>query len=61
MKPEDCHEADALQEMADVACSTECTGLMPALPRDDAEDAASASLCAIHNAKGARRKQFRKR
>lgn len=36
---------------ADVASATECTGLLPALPPDDAEGEACAELCAIHRAK----------
>ena len=44
-----------------VASSTECTGLMPALPRDEEADAASAALYAIHDAKGARGKLCRKK
>lgn len=43
-----------------VASATECTGLMPALPRSDAGDAARASLYGIHAAKGAR-KHYRKK
>ena len=42
-----------------VASSTECTGLMPALPKDDEEDVQCAALYAIHDARGARRKLFR--
>ena len=34
-----------------VASATECTGLMPALPRDAGEDANSAALYDIHRAK----------
>ena len=40
-----------------VASSTECTGLMPALPRDEAEDESSAALYDIHSATGAREEQ----
>ena len=40
----------------DVASATECTGLMPALPRSDAEDEAEASLYGIHSGKGTNRK-----
>ena len=45
---------DAVRETEEVASATECTGLMPALPRDDAEDESAAALYAIHSAKGAR-------
>ncbi len=34
-----------------VASATECTGLMPALPDDAAQDAAEAALYGIHAAK----------
>ncbi len=34
------------------ASSTECTGLMPALPRNEAEDQSSAALYGIHSAEG---------
>ena len=37
-----------------VASATECTGLMPALARDDAQEDAEAALCGIHSARGAR-------
>ena len=33
-----------------VASATECTGLMPALPEDEAQDAAEAELYGIHDA-----------
>ena len=46
-KPED----DALRERENVASATECTGLMPALPRGEAEDEVEARLYAIHSAK----------
>ena len=39
-----------------VASLTECTGLMPALPRDEEEDESSAALYQIHSARGARGK-----
>ena len=34
-----------------VASSTECTGLMPALRADEAQDEAEAALYGIHSAK----------
>lgn len=34
-----------------VASGTECTGLMPALPQDEAQDEAEAALYGIHSAK----------
>ena len=51
----------AIDEAADVASATECTGLMPALPQDDAADESSAALYDIQAAKGARGRRFRKR
>ena len=45
---------DAAPETQEVASFTECTGLMPALPRDEAEDESSAALYDIHSAKGAK-------
>ena len=39
-------------EGGEVASATECTGLMPTLPRDEAQDASSAALYAIHRARG---------
>ena len=33
-----------------VASGTECTGLMPALPQDEAQDEAEAALYGIHSA-----------
>ncbi len=50
----------AFQETEDVASATECTGLMPALPVDEASDVSSASLYGIHDGKGARGKLYRK-
>ena len=41
-------------ETCEVASATECTGLMPALPEDMAEDESRAALYAIHSAKGSR-------
>ncbi len=40
-----------LGDEGDVASLTECTGLIPALPRDDAEADSAAALYAIHRAK----------
>lgn len=42
-------------EAEDVASATECTGLIPALPRDDAEADEAASLYAVHGAKGSKK------
>ena len=44
---------DATGEMPIVASATECTGLMPALPEGEAQDAAEAALYGIHAAKNA--------
>ena len=44
----------ALVEPEPVASATECTGLMPALPENDAQDENEASLYGIHSARGAR-------
>ena len=46
--------ARARIEATEVASNTECTGLMPALPRDAGEDANSAALYDIHRAKSVR-------
>ena len=43
---------DVTNESENVASATECTGLMPALPEDDAEDMAEAALYGVHPAKG---------
>ena len=48
--------ADAAPESREVASFTECTGLMPALPRDEAEDESSAALYDIHSAEDAKEK-----
>ena len=61
LKLEDHREDDPFQGTEEVASFTECTGLMPALPRDDAADASSASLYAIHGTKGARRRTFKRK
>ena len=42
---------DTTGEVPVVASATECTGLMPALPDDEAQDAAEAALYGIHAAK----------
>ena len=42
-------------ETEDVASATECTGLIPALPRSGAEAEEAASLYAVHGAKGSKR------
>ena len=53
-------KADAtFGEPQSVASGTECTGLMPALPPDDAANANLAALYGIHRAKGARGKRYR--
>ena len=44
-------EKDPFFETDQVASMTECTGLMPTLPRDARQDKEYASLYAIHNAK----------
>ena len=44
---------DAVKEGSVVASATECTGLMPTLPDDAAQDAAEAALYGIHAAKDA--------
>lgn len=44
----------------DVASLTECTGLMPALPKDEAQDVSYASLYGIHKAAKPRPKYRRK-
>lgn len=61
MTREDQHTDAWIDETANVASATECTGLMPALPRDDAAEANSAALCAVQAAKGARGRRFRKK
>ena len=54
MKKKQKPDAEAIRETEEVASATECTGLMPALPRDDAEDENASALYAIHSGKGAR-------
>ena len=41
-------------ESENVASATDCTGLMPALPGDEAEDKAEAALYGVHPAKSIR-------
>lgn len=60
MKPDDAKQS-AFEGAEDVASATECTGLMPALPRDDASEAECAALYAIHRAKGARERRYRRK
>jgi len=45
---------DLSEERQSVASSTECTGLMPALPENDAQDEAEAALYGIHDGNGSR-------
>ena len=51
----------AIGEAQDVASATECTGLMPALPMDDAQDASSAALYDIHAAEGTRGRRSKRK
>ena len=46
----------ALSEAENIASATECTGLMPALPEDEAQADAEAALYDIHAAQKKRRK-----
>ena len=55
MKRKDKPLDGAIPEAEDVASATECTGLIPALPRSGAEVEESASLYAVHGAKGSKR------
>ena len=59
MKEEERYPFD---ETEDVTSATECTGILPALPMDDAPDAqrAAAELYAIHAPKMTRKKRKRK-
>ena len=54
MKRKHSREADEAPETPEVASYTECTGLMPALPQDEAEDESCAALYDIHSAQGAK-------
>ena len=42
------------EESPGVASNMECTGLMPALPENDAQDEAEAALYGIHDGNGSR-------
>lgn len=44
-------DKDPFFEQEQVASLTECTGLIPALPRDARQDREYAELYSIHNAK----------
>lgn len=44
---------DESETMQNVASATECTGLMPSLPRDEAQDRSEAALYGIQPAKDA--------
>ena len=46
---------EPFERAEDVASFTECTGLIPALPQDDAQAANAAALYAIHKAKKAKK------
>lgn len=50
MKPDRRRAKGAAETTQLVASATECTGLMPALPADEAQDAAEAALYGIHDA-----------
>ena len=41
----------AAEETAQAVSATECTGLVPALPQTEAEEAHRRALCAVHRAK----------
>lgn len=58
MEPDEKRGEGLPDETPDVASATECTGLMPALPRTDAEDADRAALYAVHRGRKSR-KMFR--
>ena len=45
-------EADTFRETEDVASSTECTGLIPALPLDNCEDQSLSALYGVRSAPG---------
>lgn len=53
MKAKRRRENDAANKEPVVASATECTGLMPALPDSEAQDATEAALYGIHAAKDA--------
>ena len=50
MKSDQRRAKGAAEATQTVASATECTGLMPALPEDEAQDAAEAELYGIHDA-----------
>ena len=41
---------ESFEKTEDVVSATECTGLMPALPKDEAQDINYAQLYGIHSA-----------
>ena len=59
MTPDKQNAGDWNHDGENVASATECTGLIPALPRDEAEDAHYASLYATHSAAKTRKSMFR--
>ena len=61
MNNEERKQDSTFGETGNVASATECTGLMPALPPDDAAQVESAALCGIHDAKRSRKRQFRRK
>ncbi|MGN0801826.1 MAG: hypothetical protein ACI4MF_04420 [Candidatus Faecivicinus sp.] len=50
-------EREPFHDVEDVASATECTGLMPVLPKDEGQNVNYAELYAIHKAAGPRRKK----
>lgn len=56
MKPGDKPEESLFDEQADVASAAECTGLVPALPPTEAEEARLRELYAVRPARSARRR-----
>ena len=48
-------------ETTEVASSSECTGLISALPHSDEAADAAASMYAIHSVSGSRRKLYRRK
>ncbi|MCI5660635.1 MAG: hypothetical protein MR371_00140 [Clostridia bacterium] len=48
---------DPFDEAMKVASSSECTGLMPALPATEQEDVNTVALYAIHKAKEKKKKK----
>lgn len=51
---------EPFERTEDVASLTECTGLMPALPKDEAQDENYAGLYGVHKAAKPRPKYRRK-